>query len=882
MGNSATVLTTCPYCGVGCGVAVNLEKEQQITVKGDSEHPSNFGRLCSKGAALADTIGLEDRLLHPHVNGQQVSWDHALDSVVKGLSSVIEEHGVDSIAFYVSGQLLTEDYYVANKLMKGFIGSANIDTNSRLCMSSAVAGYKRAFGSDSVPCCYEDLEEADLIVLEGSNAAWCHPVVYQRIVKAKKLRPELKIIVIDPRKTATTDIADLHLAIKPGTDATLFNGLLSYLNQTDCVDKEFIEHHTDGFKDALEAAEKSSSSIDIIAKECDLSERSIKEFYELFSSTEKVVTLYSQGINQSSSGTDKSNSVINCHLATGRIGKAGMGPFSITGQPNAMGGREVGALSNQLTAHMELENPLHHDLVSRFWKTDKLSSEAGLKAVDMFEAVADGKIKAIWIMATNPVVTLPNADKVRKAIEACDLVIVSECELKTGTVARADITLPALAWGERGGIVTNSERRLSHQRSFLEHPGEAKADWWIISEVAKRMGYLDGFNFSSSADVFREYAALTGFENNGQRDFDISGLADLSDQEYNDFPPVQWPVTKAKPQGTKRLFEDKHYYTANGRAQLIAIEPRQPKYSVSSEYPFRLNTGRVRDQWHTMTRTSRSARLNNHVPEPMVQTHPEDAAKFDLENGSLARLDSHWGDMLARVEITETQRAGNLFVPMHWNDFIASKGRVNALVNPVVCPISGQPESKSTPVTIRPYRPAFYGFILSKKPLQMSGVEYWVKIKGDQFWRYEIAGEKAIENPRDWAKQQLGEAGEWLEFSDNAVGRFRTAKIIDDRLDSVIFLAEDHQLPSRAWLTQLFAEQIITDEMRLSILAGKAGAGIPDVGAIVCACFGVGENTIKEALIDGEVKTVEDIGQLLKAGTNCGSCIPELKKLIQG
>jgi len=880
MTSSTISLTTCPYCGVGCGVQATHEADGTTTIKGDKNHPANFGRLCSKGSALADTVGLEGRLLYPQINGEKTSWDSAIDAVAQGLKQVIDQHGADAVAFYVSGQLLTEDYYVANKLMKGFIGSANIDTNSRLCMSSAVAGYKRAFGSDSVPGNYEDLELADLIVIEGSNTAWCHPIVYQRIVKAKQQRPNLKIVVIDPRKTATCDIADLHLPLKPGSDATLFNGLLSYINQQQCVDLDFVKQHTEGLAEALLLAEQTAPNAAQVAQDCELSEQDVSQFFQLFANTEKVVTLYSQGVNQSSSGTDKSNSIINCHLATGRIGKSAMGPFSITGQPNAMGGREVGALSNQLAAHMELTNPIHHDLVSRFWETDKLASKAGVQAVDMFERIAEGKIKAIWVIATNPVVTLPNADKVLKAIESCELVIVSECEHKTGTAARANILLPALAWGEKCGTVTNSERRISHQRQFLPAPGEARKDWWILTQVAQRMGYSEAFNYQSTADIFREHAALSGFENNGKRDFDISGLANITDEEYADLLPIQWPVTQQKPEGTKRLFEDKHFFTATGKAQIIAIKPRPPVNAVSKAYPLVLNTGRVRDQWHTMTRTAKSARLNAHVSEPMVQIHPVDAIKYQVNNGALARLDSLWGNMLARVVVTEDQRMGSVFVPMHWNFFLAAKGRVNALVNPVVDPISGQPESKHTPVKVMPYHPEWHGFMFSRTPLTPADSDYWVKIKGEQFFRYEIAGEKAIDDFSSWAKNQLGEDGEWLEFSDHGTQRYRAGKIIDNRLESVVFIASEHTLPARSWLSQLFSEQTITDEMRMSLLAGKPGAGLPDTGPMVCACFGVGENTIKDAISCGSAKTVEEIGVLLKAGTNCGSCIPELKKII--
>jgi len=874
------IATTCPYCGVGCGVLATVADDNSVSIKGDSHHPANFGRLCSKGSALGETVDLDGRLLHPQIKGEQASWDNALDAVAEGFQKVIDQHGADAVAFYVSGQLLTEDYYVANKLMKGFIGSANIDTNSRLCMSSAVAGYKRAFGSDSVPCNYEDLEQATLIVIEGSNTAWCHPVVFQRINQEKEARPELKIVVIDPRRTATCDIADLHLSLKPGSDATLFNGLLSYIAEHDKLDNEYIEHHTEGFDTALEYANKTALNSDVVAKECGLALHDVEQFFQLFSQTEKVVTLYSQGVNQSSSGTDKSNSIINCHLATGRIGKPAMGPFSITGQPNAMGGREVGGLSNQLAAHMDIDNPQHHDLVSRFWQTDRLATTAGAKAVDLFDDVASGKIKAIWIMATNPVVSMPDADKVRDALQQCELVVVSDCEQFTDTTACADILLPALGWGEKDGTVTNSERRISRQRSLLPSPGSAKEDWWAICQVAQRLGFKHGFNFQSNAAIFREHAALSAFENNGVRDFDISGLMALSDQQYDDLHPVQWPVNKANPLGTKRLFTDKHFFTASGKAQFIAITPSPPKHATSEAYPLILNTGRVRDQWHTMTRTGRSVTLNGHIPEPFVEIHPDDAQRWELKPQALAKISSQWGTLLARVMMSDNQQVGSVFVPMHWTQQNASLSRVDAVVNPVVDPISGQPESKQTPVNIKAYCAVWHGFILSRTRLEHLQNDYQVMIKGLQFWRYELAGETVIDDAESWAKQQLGQAGEWLVFSDEKSHRYRAAVVKNNGLNAVLFMGPNHDLPARRWLSQLFAKETITDETRRNLLAGKAGADQPDIGTLVCACFGVGENTIKDAIKCGKAKSVDDIGKQLKAGTNCGSCIPEIKKLL--
>jgi assimilatory nitrate reductase catalytic subunit len=445
-----TVRTTCPYCGVGCGIQARRQGTA-VTVSGDQAHPANFGRLCSKGSALGETLSLEGRLLYPEIHGQRVAWDQALDAVAEGLRAVIDRYGPEAVAFYVSGQLLTEDYYVANKLMKGFIGSGNIDTNSRLCMSSSVAGHKRAFGEDVVPGNYEDLEQADLVVLVGSNLAWCHPVLYQRIQKARQARDgRPKLVAIDPRRTATGDSAELHLALKPGTDTVLFNGLLVHLYQQDRLDIDFLEQHTEGFWGALRAAREVAPSIPAVAHRCGLAEESVAEFYSLFARTAKTVTVYSQGVNQSSYGSDKVNTLINCHLATGRVGRPGTGPFSVTGQPNAMGGREVGGLANQLAAHMDFD-PEEVDRVGRFWGSGRMARTPGLKAVDLFGAVGEGRIKAIWIMATNPVVSLPNADAVRAALQTCELVIVSDACADTDTIALAHIRLPALTWGEKDG-----------------------------------------------------------------------------------------------------------------------------------------------------------------------------------------------------------------------------------------------------------------------------------------------------------------------------------------------------------------------------------------------------------------------------------------------
>ncbi len=883
------VKTTCPYCGVGCGVMATPTVDGRVEIHGDKDHPANYGRLCSKGSALAETIDLDGRLLYPEIRGERVDWSAALTVVAEGFSRIIREHGPEAVALYVSGQLLTEDYYVANKFMKGFVGTANIDTNSRLCMASSVAGHKRAFGADTVPGNYTDLEQANLIVLVGSNTAWCHPVIFQRIVHARTQNPDLKVVVIDPRRTQTCDIADLHLPLKPGTDTLLFNGLLAYLHGNGDSNPYFINAHTEGLDAALQAATFSAPSVESVSHSCGLKEADVELFYRWFSCTEKVVSAYSQGVNQSSSGTDKVNAIINCHLLTGRIGRPGMGPFSITGQPNAMGGREVGGLANQLAAHMDLENPAHRTIVQNFWKSPVIADKAGLKAVDMFQAIGDGRIKAVWIIATNPVDSLPDADQVRKALQTCELVVVSDCMRNTDTTAHAHILLPALAWGEKDGTVTNSERRISRQRAFLAPPGEAQADWWMVAEVARRMGFAASFEYASAAQIFTEHAALSSVNNKGSRDFDLGGLALLDKAGYDTLSPIQWPVPQQQPQGTERLFGDGRFYTPTGKARFIAITPRAPAYATDVEFPFVLNTGRVRDHWHTMTRTGKSPRLSAHITEPYAELHPEDAARVGVKEGALARINSRWGAMIARVKVTADQLRGNIFVPIHWTDQFANRGRVDALVNPVTDPVSGQPESKHTPVHIQPYAPTWHGFLLSQRRLnfqdhlQSREVDYWVSAAGKDFWRYELAGEQVPENWARWARDLLcapHEKVEWADYLDKAAGRYRGARIVNNRLESCVFVAPTFELPPRTWLAGLFARDALSPEERASVLAGRPGKGQADAGRIVCACFAVGLNTITDAIRSQQLTTPEAIGQILKAGTNCGSCIPELKALL--
>jgi len=816
------VRTTCPYCGVGCGLKVTREADGRIRVEGDEAHPANRGRICIKGASLAETIGLEGRLLHPEIRGRRASWDKALDEVAEGFTRTIREHGPDSVAFYVSGQLLTEDYYVANKLMKGFIGSANIDTNSRLCMASSVAGHKRAFGADIVPGSYEDIDLADLIVLVGSNAAWCHPVLHQRIVERRASTGLPRVVVIDPRRTASCEDADLHLPLVSGTDAVLFNGLLLHVARSGRMDEAFSASSTEGRTGALAAAADSTPTIEDVAAACGLDADHVRAFYQWFAVTERVVTLYSQGINQSSSGTDKVNAIINCHLATGRIAKPGAGPFSLTGQPNAMGGREVGGLANQLAAHMEIANADHRALVRNFWKAPNLAAKVGLKAVEMFDAMARGEIKAVWIMCTNPAASLPNTGRVKEALATCPLVVVSDCMRNTDTTQFAHVLLPAAAWGEKDGTVTNSERRISRQRPFLPPPGEAKPDWWMVCEVAKRMGLADAFAYDGPAAIFREHAMLSGEGNNGARAFDISGLVDA---DYDSLAPVQWPVNQAAPNGTARI---DRFYTADGKARFVAVVPRAPAHPVNKDYPLALNTGRIRDHWHTMTRTGMSPRLSSGEAEPYLEIHPEDASECELIEGGLARIESRWGATVARVRMAAGQRRGEIFAPIHWTETASSSGHVGLAVNPARDPVSGQPELKHTPVRVEPYAPKWHGFALSQSDLVPDGASYWARALGAGFVRYELAGDAAPADWDVWARRFLGaadRAGEWISYRDTRALQYRFAELRAGRLTACLFIAPRPELlPPRDWLGQLFGRTSLSPQDRMGVLAGREAA----------------------------------------------------------
>lgn len=864
------VKTTCAYCGVGCGVIATPDGQGGAAITGDADHPANFGRLCLKGASLGETLSMRGRLLEPMIDGAPADWDAATDLVAAKFRETIAKHGPDSVAFYVSGQLLTEDYYVANKLMKGFIGSANIDTNSRLCMASSVVGHKRAFGTDTVPGTYEDLDSADLVVLVGSNLAWCHPVLHQRVMAAKETRGT-QIINIDPRHTATSDLADMHLGIRSGGDVALFNGLLTAIAAAGAVNTDYVAAHVNRFDAALEAAQ--AMTWDQIVEKTGLSTAELEAFYAQWIGTKRVVTIYSQGVNQATDGSDKVNAILNCHLATGRIGTEGCGPFSVTGQPNAMGGREVGGLANMLAAHLDIENPDHRDAVAAFWDAPTLPTAQGLKAVDLFDACASGQIKALWVMCTNPAVSMPRANDVAAAIGNVDFVVVSDIMADTDTTRLADVLLPATGWGEKDGTVTNSERRISRQRAFLPAPAQARHDWQIICDVAAKMGFAEAFDFTSPAEVFAEWAAMTSLAVSAGKDLDLSGLAGLSPSQYDQIAPVQWPVTKAG--ATARFFADGGFFTDDGKARMLPISAKDSPNVTSDAYPLTLNTGRVRDHWHTMTRSAKSQKLSAHIAEPYLEIHPEDAAALDVAPATLVRVQSPHGTATLRALVTSRVQKGQVFAPIHWTSIWAADGRIDTLVPSECDPFSGQPELKRAAVQVTPFNAACYAFAVSAQEPAPS-TQYWAKAETQNGWRIELASVAVPMDFEAFARAQLNEPdAEAVAYTDAKRGQSRVAFVKDGTVVAAMFMGPDPVQLSRQSVVDQF-----NGAAGPTILAGVSGAQGKDPGATVCSCHNVGVNTLIGAIETGEAVTLDQLGTLLQAGTNCGSCRPELASLI--
>ncbi|MCJ2188623.1 nitrate reductase [Novosphingobium beihaiensis] len=869
------IRTTCAYCGVGCGIAAEVSAgvsgngDRAVSITGDRAHPANHGRLCSKGTHLGETVGLEGRLLSPMIGDCQASWNEALDLVAGRMRDCIAEHGPDSVALYLSGQLLTEDYYAVNKLAKGFVGTGNVDTNSRLCMASAVAAYNRAFGEDVVPCSYEDLDAADLVLLVGSNTAWCHPVVWQRLEKTRERRGT-KIVVIDPRRTETAEQADLHVPVAPDGDIALFNALLAEMKRRGLVDGEYLAAHVEedeGFWQNLRSCRAKSRHVGAepgVSTSLDtnggVSEETFTQLCDLVAAHPRTITLFSQGANQSVCGTDKGNAITNFHLATGRINRIGAGPFSITGQPNAMGGREVGGLANMLACHLGFSEGERAE-VAAFWDAPNICAGAGLKAVDMFRAVHDGRIKFLWIMATNPAVSLPDSQFVREALSRCPTVVVSDIIADTDTGRFAHVRLPAQGWGEKDGTVTNSERRISRQRALFPPPDEARADWKIVADVAARMGWGGSFAWNSAADVFREYARMTALAKVRGKVLDLTAYATIDDAEYAALEPFQWGGERPLSQG---------YPTASGKARLVSVLPPAP--ATSAEFPLRLNTGRYRDQWHTMTRTGLSPTLSQHRPEPLLEVHPADAEALGLADGGLGRVETESGAAVYRVLVSPGQRRGEICVPMHWGDAMAGAGRSNRLPSQAVDPVSGQPGYKNSAARVVPVRPEWRAFLVRQDVIAPEGLLYWTRSRVKAGWLYELAGEGTID------LAALLPEGEYLEVADAVRGMRRIAvRGGEGGLIAAAYLTRSGSLPARSWV----AGQLGLDDASASeLLAGRPSTPQADRGPIVCVCHGVGEKDIALAVHDGAA-TVAEVGACTRAGTNCGSCRPAIAKLIE-
>lgn len=862
--------TTCAYCGVGCGIRLNREGDEW-QLQGDEQHPANGGALCVKGASLLESLAFPDRLLYPRWMGQRIGWEEALDTLAARLTTIVKESGPEAIGLYLSGQLTTEDYYVANKLMKGYLGSANVDTNSRLCMSSAVVAHQRAFGEDLVPACYEDLELADLVVLTGANTAWTHPVLFRRLQQARARRPGLRLVVLDPRRTMTAEQGDLHLALKPGSDVTLWNGLCRYLLDVDGWDKDYVAQHVSGFEALAAALDDPAWQLDEVARSCGLSRSDLLGFYQLFARTPKTVTLFCQGINQSNQGVDKANAILNAHLMCGRIGKPGAAPFSMTGQPNAMGGREVGGLATQLAAHMGF-GEAECDRVQRFWQSPTIVRGPGHKAVELFEAVHRGEIRALWVLGTNPAVSLPDGNRVREALSRCELLVVSEVTANTDTARLAHLLLPAAAWGEKSGTVTNSERTISRQRAFLPLPGEARPDWWALTRLARRLGFGEGFAYEHEHDIFCEHAALSGFENAGERQFDISGLAGLTRAEFEALEPLRWPVNARWPKGRDRLFEDGRFATPDGRARLLPLAqhfPPQQGVGPGEGLPLLLNSGRLRDQWHTMTRTGHVPRLQEAEPWPRVRMGAASLLALGVREGDLVRLGNDLGEALLLTGLDEGLREGEAFLPMHWTDSQCSQGAVNRLIAPVVDPLSGQPMFKQGRVQARAQPTRWEGLWCGRHEWR-EPVDWWARRplpEGNCTLLASWSESPAIL----W--QRLGAEGHWLRLPLKE--GWLAVALAGDRIEGILLVAARRPSIKVDLLASLLGTPLQAGGLSQTLSQALAGES-----RLVCSCLRVSEERIVDAITRQGVSELPGLQALLSCGSNCGTCLPEIDKLL--
>ncbi|MEP7297035.1 MAG: molybdopterin-dependent oxidoreductase [Burkholderiales bacterium] len=915
--------STCPYCGVGCGVIIESAAGQVTGVRGDPEHPANFGRLCTKGSTLhltaTKTIAMHTRLMQPQLRArreaerQVVSWDTALDTAADRFAGVVQAHGPDAVGFYISGQLLTEDYYVFNKLAKGLIGTNNVDTNSRLCMSSAVAGYKQTLGADAPPACYDDLNHAATLFIAGSNTAFAHPILYRRIEDAKRANPALRMIVVDPRRTDTAEAADLFLQIQPGTDVALFNGMLHVMLWEGWLDTAYIAAHTSGFE-ALKTRVREFTPKETAAV-CGIREADLVQAARWFAGLDDAgaprkptLSLYCQGLNQSSSGTAKNAALINLHLATGQIGKAGAGPFSLTGQPNAMGGREVGGLANLLSAHRDLANPAHRAEVARLWGVDDVPARPGKSAVEMFEAVADGEIKALWIACTNPAQSMPDVTAVRAALARAEFVVVQEAFATTATCQYADLLLPASTWGEKDGTVTNSERRISRVRPAVPAVGEARDDWRIAVDFARRLEARlrprqhSLFDYPSVESVWNEHR-----ESTRGRDLDITGLSYAALEAA----PQQWPFAQGASQATARLYADGVFPTDDGRARFVDTPYVKTAESRDARYPFALNTGRLRDQWHGMSRTGTIGRLFGHVPEPAIEMHGQDMQRLGLNEGDLAQVTSRRGSIVLPARASDQVGLTQTFIAMHWGDeFLSgstgtgqSAAGVNALTSPAYCPSSKQPELKHAAVKILkaelPWRLLCVAWLEPDDALRaraqlgllMQSFPFATVVPFGRERSGVLLRAAAYEAPDDALLQRIEgvlglDARDVLHYVDKRRGQRRSMRLksvgADAHLDGFL-LAGD--ISAETWVKPLLQDELPARAYgRLLLIPGaKAPAALESRGKQVCSCFDVSERQISSALaaIGGTADArLAQLQAQLKCGTNCGSCIPELKRII--
>lgn len=916
--------STCPYCGVGCGVIIQSEGGRITGVRGDPDHPANFGRLCTKGSTLhltaAPEVTRQVRLLHPMLREQRgdkpvrVDWHVALELAADRFAQTIRTHGPDAVGFYISGQLLTEDYYVFNKLAKGLVGTNNIDTNSRLCMSSAVAGYKMTLGADAPPPCYDDVNHADCIFIVGSNTAFAHPVLFRRIEEAKAARPGMKVVFCDPRRTDTAELADLYLPLLPGTDVMLFHGMLHVMLWEGWTKPAYIAAHTNGF-DALKAVVRDCTP-DVVAQTCGIRKEDLFTAAQWFASSPATLSLYCQGLNQSSSGTAKNAALINLHLASAQIGRTGAGPFSLTGQPNAMGGREVGGLANLLSAHRDLANPQHRAEVAALWGVSSVPEKPGKTAVEMFQAAADGEIRALWIACTNPAQSMPDQKTVRRALERAEFVVVQESFATTATCGYADLLLPATTWGEKEGTVTNSERRISRVRAAVPAPGNARHDWRIVVDFARkleaRLSSPSLFPYETPEAIWLEHR-----ESTRGRDLDITGLSYGLLEEA----PRQWPFPAGATQGRERLYADGIFPAPDGKARFAAVTYQPLAEPRDSRYPFSLTTGRLRDQWHGMSRTGTLGRLFGHVPEPVVQMHPQDMQRRGLAEGELAHVTSRRGSILLPVQASAELGLSQAFIAMHWgSEFVSglsSTGEplagVNAITTSACCPISRQPELKHAAVKILKAEMPWtllaaawlpHGEALAaREQLQalMARFPFAACVPFAEQRPLEAGGDArtgmlfraaAYEAPAEDVLQRLEQllalaGAEILRYADRRKGQRRTIRVRREagelRLEGLLLAGDTSAEP---WLKALLLQELDAQAYgRLLLSPGaKAPLALRQKGRQVCSCFGVDESAIRSHLgsaggsADDRLVTLQGA---LRCGTNCGSCLPELKRMVR-